>query len=98
MPRAMVATFGPKREDPPMAKRSKKKAKARRGTFGEAMKALEAVGSRHREVGKLNTAGNAEIDIDELQKLKKDLGKAASKVKFVALNAPFKRRLPIPPT
>jgi hypothetical protein len=45
----------------------------------------------------LNKDGTAEIDFDSLEALKKKLGKAASgKVRFVALNAPFKRRSAIP--
>jgi hypothetical protein len=77
-----------------MAKRSKKGAKARRGTSGEGKDPSPDFG----EVGRLNSAGNAEIDTKKLEGLKKKLGVAASKVKFVARNAPFKRRYPVPPT
>ncbi|XIA64640.1 hypothetical protein ACFIOY_38540 [Bradyrhizobium sp. TZ2] len=87
-----------------MAKRLKSKArvakakKARTGKFGQAMQALKGVGVPQQEFGRLNNDGNAEIDLDSLEALKKKLGKAAvRKVRFVALNAPFKRRSAIPP-
>ena len=67
------------------------------GTFAEAMKALEGVGVPNQKFGQLNEDGTVEIDLNKLEALKKKLGKAAwTKVRFVALNAPFKRRSPIP--
>jgi len=80
-----------------MAKKSKaKKAKAK-ATFGQAMQALKATGVPTEEFGRLNKDGTVEIDPDGLQALKKKLGaKVWAKVRFVALNAPFKRRSQIP--
>jgi len=47
----------------------------------------------------LNTDGSFEIDPDSLEAFKKKVGKSTwSKVRFVALNAPFKRRSPISPS
>ena len=85
-----------------MAKSPKSKAKEAKaktgGTFRQAMNALEGVGVPQQEFGKLNKDGTAKIDFDSLEELKKKLGKAAlAKVRFVALNAPFKRRSAIPP-
>ncbi len=84
-----------------MAKRSKSKAKAskaKRGNFGQAIKALEGVGVPTQEFGKLNRDGTVEIDPNKLERLKKQLGRGSlGKVRFVALNAPFKRRSPISP-
>jgi len=101
MPRAMVDASRPREEDSPMAKRPKSKArvaKAKVGKFGQAMQALKGVGVPQQEFGRLNKDGTAEIDLDSLEALKKKLGKAAvGKVRFVALNAPFKRRSAIPP-
>jgi hypothetical protein len=76
-----------------------KKAKAKKATFNQAMNALKGVGVPQKQFGKLNNDGTAKIDFDSLEQLKKNLGKAAfGKVRFVALNAPFKRRSVIPPT
>jgi hypothetical protein len=82
----------------PKSKAKKKKAKkARGGTFRQAVQALQDVGVPQQEFGKLNRDGTAELDFDSLEKLKKKLGRATSaKVRFVALNAPFKRRSAIP--
>jgi hypothetical protein len=80
-----------------MAK-SPKKAKKAKASFGQAMQALKTVGVPQQQFGKLNNDGTAKIDLDSLEKLKKKLGKATfKKVRFVALNAPFKRRSAIPP-
>jgi hypothetical protein len=80
---------------------AKKRAKARRAkpaTFGAAMKALVDVGAAKQEFGQLNTDGSVEIDPKRLEAFKKKLGRATwRKVRFVALNAPFKRRSPISP-
>jgi hypothetical protein len=93
MPHAMVDASRACEEDSPMAK----KAKKAKGKFGQALQALEDVGVPQQEFGKLNKDGTAEIDFDRLEALKKKLGKAASgKFRFVALNAPFKRRSAIP--
>jgi len=87
-----------------MAKKAssqKKQASARRGRrdkFGDAMTALEGVAADKQQFGGLNKDGTVTIDLDKLDELKAKLGKAAwSRVRFVALNAPFKRRSPIPP-
>lgn len=67
-------------------------------TFNEAMKALESVEVTKHEIGRLNKDGTAHFDPKKLEDLKERLGNAAwSKVRFVALNAPFKRRTPVPP-
>ena len=76
-----------------MAKRAKGK-----GKYSEALKALEAAGVPKAEMGKVNNDGTITIDSKALEGLKKKVGKAAAtKVRFVALNAPFKRRSPISP-
>jgi hypothetical protein len=65
-------------------------------SFGTAMKALKGVGVPNQEFGRLSKAGTAEIDSEALEALKKKLGPATwRRVRFVALNAPFKRRSPI---
>jgi hypothetical protein len=82
------------REDSPMAKSPSSK---KRANYGAAMKALKGVGVPNQEFGGLSKDGTFEIDPKRLEVLKKKLGKAAwSKVHFVALNAPFKRRSPNP--
>ena len=83
----------------PKSKARKAKAKkARAGTYRQAVQALEAAGVPHQDFGKLNRDGTAEIDFDSLEKFKRKLGRlAAAKVRFKALNAPFKRRSAIPP-
>jgi hypothetical protein len=77
---------------------SSKKKRTKVGTFTDAMKALQGVGVPRERVGQVSAGGTVEIDRDKLEKLKEKLGPAAwSKVRFVALNAPFKRRSPIRP-
>ncbi len=86
-----------------MAKRgsSKKKpaksAKAKKDKLGKALDTLK--GARHVQYfGQLSADGVPEIDAAELSKLKRKLKKkkiALGKVRFIALNAPFKRRSPI---
>jgi len=62
------------------------------------METLEQREVNPQEIGRLNKDGTVSIDPEKLEELKKKLGAAAwSKVRFVALNAPFNRRLPIPP-
>jgi hypothetical protein len=74
------------------------KKRAKRVTVAAAKKALSNAGAPSQEFGKLNTDGSYEIDPDSLEVFKKKVGKATwSKVRFVALNAPFKRRSPISP-
>jgi hypothetical protein len=87
-----------------MAKRasSKKKAakgrKTKRASFSGAMRALAGAGVPRHHVGHLNEDGTHHIDPDKVEALKKKLGKEQwGKVRFVALNAPFKRRSPVPP-
>jgi hypothetical protein len=79
----------------------RKRAKGRRakvGTFGEAVKALKGARVPHKEFGQFNNDGTVKIDPRKLDRLKQRLGVAAGRtVRFVALNAPFKRRSPSPP-
>lgn len=75
------------------------KKRAKRVTVAAAMKALNTAGAPSQEFGKLNTDGSFEIDPDSLEAFKKKVGKLSwGKVRFVALNAPFKRRPPISPS
>jgi hypothetical protein len=79
-------------------KRGSAMAKRQRGTSRDAMKALGGAGVPSKEFGRFNSDGTLSIDQKALEGLKKKLGKAASrKVRFVALNAPFKRRSPTAP-
>jgi hydrogenase maturation factor HypE len=72
--------------------------RARANKFRQAMDALEGVGVDKQEIGKLNRDGTVSIDSAKLEELKRTLGEAAwSRVRFVALNAPFNRRSPIRP-
>ena len=72
--------------------------KAKPVTVAAAMKALNTAGARSREFGRLNTDGSYEIDPNKLEQFKQKVGKGTwSKVRFVALNAPFKRRSPTSP-
>jgi hypothetical protein len=69
------------------------KSKARKA------KAKKAVQVPEQTIGKLNEAGIPIINFKLLEKFKKTLGRARfAGVKFVARNAPFKRRSAIPPT
>lgn len=78
-----------------MAKRPRSKKK--RGKFGEAVKALQSAKVPHQEFGGLRPDGSHTLDPTQVEKLKKKVGKAAWKnVRFVALNAPFKRRSSVP--
>jgi hypothetical protein len=71
--------------------------KAGAATYNDAMSALEGVAVIKQEFGRLNKDGTANIDTEKLEELKRTLGEVAwSKVRFVALNAPFKRRTQIP--
>jgi hypothetical protein len=90
--------MGPaKEEDSQVAKKRVKAQTAKRGNFGQAMKVLEGLGVPTQEFGHLNKDGSVQIDPKQLEQLKKTLGKAAGRnVRFVALNAPFKRRSPTP--
>jgi hypothetical protein len=87
-------------EDSPMAKRAKKRrAKAKRATYGDATKALQGVRAPKQEFGRFRPDGTLNLDFKKLEVLKRKLGAAAwRRVRFVALNAPFKRRPPISPT
>ena len=52
-----------------------------------------------QQFGRLSKDGTVNIQPQKLEGLKKKVGKKAwSRVRFVALNAPFKRRPPISPT
>jgi hypothetical protein len=80
----------PFEEDSPMAKSPKSKARK--------AKAKKAVPVPEQAFGRLNKDGTAEIDFETLERFKKKLGKALfAKVRFVARNAPFKRRSVILP-
>jgi len=86
-----------------MAKRASsrnKKAKARSakaGTFSQAMTALRGANVPRTEFGRFNEDGTPNINEDALEKLKTKLGGTTwRKVRFVALNAPFKRQSPTP--
>jgi hypothetical protein len=78
-----------------MAKRPSSKKKG----FRAAMQALGGVNINTHDIGRVAEDGEARIDYEQLEKLKEKLGEGAwRKVRFVALNAPFKRRSPIAPT
>ena len=80
------------------AKSTKRRAKAKRATYGEAIRALQGVRAPKQEFGQFRPDGTLTLDFKKLEALKRKLGAAAwRKVRFVALNAPFKRRSPIPP-
>ena len=72
-------------------------AKAGKGNFRQAMKALGTAKVPTKEFGKLNSDGSISINPKTLEVLKKRLGRSSKKVRFVALNAPFKRRSPTTP-
>ena len=73
-------------------------ATKKRGTFRDAMKSLGGAGVPAKHFGQFNSDGTISLDHKALEGLKKKLGKSASKkVRFVALNAPFKRRSPTLP-
>jgi hypothetical protein len=78
-----------------MAKRTRSKKK--RVSFGEAVKALRGVGVDHQEFGRVRADGTHSVDPAQIEKLKRKLGKRRVNIRFVALNAPFKRRSPIAP-
>jgi hypothetical protein len=79
-----------------MAKRRKKAA--RKGTYSEAVKALAAAEVPSKEFGRFNANGTITIDQEALEELRTKFGKETlSKVRFRALNAPFKRRSQVPP-
>jgi hypothetical protein len=72
--------------------------KPSKGNFRQAMKALGTAKVPTKEFGKFNSDGSISINQKALEDLKKKLGKSTSKkVRFVALNAPFKRRSPTTP-
>jgi hypothetical protein len=78
-----------------MAKRPSSKKKG----FDAAIEALDGVDINKEVVGLVNEDGTVKINVKELENFKKKLKKGSwRKVRFVALNAPFKRRSPIPPT
>jgi hypothetical protein len=78
-----------------MAKRAR--PRRRRVTFNQALKVLASAGVPKTEFGQFNAAGKAVIDQQVLDALEKKLGRKRRTVRFVALNAPFKRRSPIAP-
>lgn len=76
-----------------------KKARGRkRATFKQAMKSLADAGIPKKEFGRPSAGGSIKIDHKALEALQKSLPKKRrSHVRFVALNAPFKRRSPTAP-
>ena len=85
-----------KRPSPP-----KKVVKPRKDKIDEVLDKIEK-GVPRVKFGRMNKDGTANINPEKLEEFKKKLEKkfgeaAFSKVHFVALNAPFKRRSPIPP-
>jgi hypothetical protein len=81
-----------------MAKRARPRRKTGTGTYQEAMKALKSAGVPIQEFGGHNPDGTINIDHKVLEALQKKLKKGRRKhVRFVALNAPFKRRSPVAP-
>ena len=81
-----------------MAKKARPRKK--RVTFSQARKVLASAGVPQEEFGQFTADGKLVINqrvLDALSKSKKKVGEKASKVRFVALNAPFKRRSPIAP-
>ena len=73
-------------------------ARSSRNKYQNAMRAAEEAGVNIQEIGQLNKDGTISIDPEKLEELKKKLGAAAWRtVRFVALNAPFNRRSPLPP-
>lgn len=77
------------------SKRKSARRPAKVGKYSDAIKALQGARVPKQEFGRLNKDGTVEIDPKKLERLKKNL--KWGQVKFVALNAPFKRRTPIPP-
>lgn len=72
--------------------------RARKVSFGAAVKALRSAGVPHQEFGRVNADGTHKTQPAQLEKLKKKLGsKGRGHIRFVALNAPFKRRSPVAP-
>jgi hypothetical protein len=71
--------------------------RARTVSFGAAVKALRSAGVPHQEFGRVNADGTHRVNPAQLEKLKKKLGSKRGHIRFVALNAPFKRRSPVAP-
>jgi hypothetical protein len=79
-----------------MAKKAR--PRKRRVTFAQAKTVLARAGVPTAEFGGHNTDGTIKIDHKTLEALQKRLPKNRRKhVRFVALNAPFKRRSPVLP-
>jgi hypothetical protein len=79
-----------------MAKRARSGKK--RVSFGAAVRALRGAGVDHQEFGRVNADGTHRVDPAQIEKLKKKLGRSGrGHIRFVALNAPFKRRSPVAP-
>jgi hypothetical protein len=79
-----------------MAKRAR--AGKKRVGFGAAVKALRSAGVPHQEFGRVHTDGTHRVNPAQIEKLKKKLGRSGrAHIRFVALNAPFKRRSPVAP-
>jgi hypothetical protein len=78
-----------------MAKRARSR---KRVSFGAAVKALRSAGVPHQEFGRVNADGTHKVQPAQLERLKKRLGRSGrGHIRFVALNAPFKRRSPVAP-
>jgi len=79
-----------------MAKRARPRKK--KVSFGAAVKALRSAGVVHQEFGRVNADGSHRVNPAQIEKLKKKLGRSGQgNIRFVALNAPFKRRSPVAP-
>src|SRR5215471_2232944 len=69
---------GLQEEDLSMAKRAKKRrAKAKRATYGDAIKALQGVRAPKQEFGRFRPDGTLNLDFKKLEALKRKLGAAA---------------------
>jgi hypothetical protein len=73
-------------------------SRKRRGRSGEAVEAQEGGEPPEKEFGQVDKDGTVKIDPKKLEEFKNELGETArwSRVKFLARNAPFKRRSPTP--
>lgn len=79
-----------------MAKRAR--AGKKRVSFGAAVRALKSAGVPHQEFGRVSPSGTHQVNPAQLERLKKKLGPSRrAHIRFVALNAPFKRRSPATP-
>lgn len=93
-----MARTPPKKSPAGTPKKTPAPRKSGAAAFNVAMQAVGGTGVPNHEIGRLNKDGTHTIDSERVEELKKRLGKEAwSKVRFVAMNAPFKRRAQNPP-